>query len=108
MYALTIGTTKIASGLSALTFVLLQTLGYNAKAGAVNTPGAVQALELVYIIGPIVFVMAAGACFIGYKLTPGRHAEIRRQLDERDALAGEAALESLTGDTELAVAAQRR
>ncbi len=109
MYALTIGTTKIASGLSALTFVLLAALGYNAKAGAVNTPGAVQALELTYIVGPIVFVMAAGACFIGYKLTPARHAEIRRQLDERDALAGEAAIESLAGaDPELAVAAQNR
>ena len=90
MYALTIGTTKIASGLSALTFVLLQTLGYNAKAGAVNTPEAIQSLQLVYILGPIFFVMIAGACFIGYKLTPTRHAEIRRQLDERDALASAA------------------
>lgn len=105
MYALTIGTTKIASGLSALTFVLLGELGYNAKAGAVNTAEAVQSLQLVYIVGPIVFVMIAGACFIGYRLTPERHAEIRRQLDERDALAGAgAAVESLTGDGEMAVA----
>jgi glycoside/pentoside/hexuronide:cation symporter, GPH family len=108
MYALTIGTTKIASGLSALTFVLLQELGYNAKAGAVNTPEAVASLQLVYILGPIFFVMIAGACFIGYKLTPERHAEIRRKLDERDLLAAEAALESLTGDGEMAVASQRR
>jgi len=108
MYALTIGTTKIASGLSALTFVLLQALGYNAKAGAVNTPEAVQSLQLVYILGPIFFVMIAGACFIGYKLTPERHAEIRRQLDERDALDGPAAaLESLTGDTEFVTAGRR-
>jgi hypothetical protein len=49
--------------------------------------------------------MVAGACFIGYRLTPERHAEIRRQLDERDALAGAgAAVESLTGDGEMAVA----
>jgi Na+/melibiose symporter-like transporter len=78
MYALTIGTTKIASGLSALTFVLLQTVGYNAKAGAVNTPEAVASLQWIYITGPIFFVMVAGACFIGYKLTPERHADIRR------------------------------
>jgi len=103
MYALTIGTTKIASGLSALTFVLLAQIGYQAKAGAVNTPEAVQALQLVYIVGPIVFVMLAGACFIGYRLTPERHAEIRRQLDARDALNDPAAaLETLTGDPELA------
>lgn len=99
MYALTIGTTKIASGLSALTFVLLAYIGYQAKAGAVNTPEAIRSLELVYIVGPIFFVMLAGACFIGYKLTPERHAEIRRKLEERDAEADPAAaLESLTGE----------
>lgn len=99
MYALTIGTTKIASGLSALTFVLLAAIGYQARAGAVNTPEAVQSLELIFILGPIVFVMLAGACFIGYRLTPERHAEIRRQLEERDARADPAAaLESLTGE----------
>jgi Na+/melibiose symporter-like transporter len=99
MYALTIGTTKIASGLSALTFVLLAYIGYQAKAGAVNTPEAIRSLELVYIVGPIFFVMLAGACFIGYKLTPERHAEIRRQLDARDAENDPAAaLESLTGE----------
>lgn len=99
MYALTIGTTKIASGLSALTFVLLAAIGYQAKAGAVNTPQAVASLQLVYIVGPIVFVMLAGVCFIGYRLTPERHADIRRQLEARDALADPAAaLEGLTGE----------
>ncbi|MEO7643039.1 MAG: MFS transporter [Ramlibacter sp.] len=100
MYALTIGTTKIASGLSALTFVLLQAIGYHAKAGAVNTPEAIQALQLVYIVGPIVFVMIAGACFFGYKLTPERHAEIRRQLTEREVAYGESpAVQGLAGST---------
>lgn len=99
MYALTIGTTKIASGLSALTFVLLAAIGYEARAGAVNSPEAIFALEMVYIVGPIVFVMAAGACFFGYRLTPERHAEIRRKLDERDALYAEApTLAGLTGE----------
>jgi Na+/melibiose symporter-like transporter len=99
MYALTIGTTKIASGLSALTFVLLAAIGYQAKAGAINSPEAIGALELVYIVGPIFFVMAAGACFVGYKLTPQRHADIRRQLEERDAQYAEApTLAGLTGD----------
>lgn len=99
MYALTIGATKIASGLSALTFMLLAAIGYQAKVGAVNTPEAIQSLELVFIVGPIVFVMLAGACFIGYRLTPERHAEIRHQLAERDAMNDPAAaLESLTGE----------
>jgi glycoside/pentoside/hexuronide:cation symporter, GPH family len=99
MYALTIGTTKIASGLSALTFILLAAIGYQAKAGAVNTPEAIEALQLIYVVGPIFFVMVAGVCFIGYKLTPERHADIRRQLAERDAAYAEApTIAGLTGD----------
>ncbi|WP_394761737.1 MFS transporter [Phenylobacterium sp.] len=100
MYALTIGSSKIASGLSALTFVLLATIGYQAKAGAVNTPQAIEALQLIYVTGPIFFVMIAGACFIGYKLTPERHADIREQLARRDATYGESpAVQGLAAST---------
>jgi len=67
--------------------------------GAVNSAAQIHGLELVYTIGPIVFVMLGGACFLGYKLTAERHAEIRRQLEERDAAYDEAAvLEGLTGE----------
>ena len=56
-------------------------------------------MELVYIVGPIVFVMLGGACFIGYKLDARRHADIRAQLEARDAELTQAPiLESLTGD----------
>jgi Na+/melibiose symporter-like transporter len=104
LYALTIGTTKVGSGLSALTFVLLAAIGYQAAAGAVNTPEAIRSLEWIYVTGPIFFVMLAGACFIGYRLTPARHADIRRQLDERDTLGAADTLESLVGDAPLAAA----
>ena len=100
MYALTIGSSKIASGLSALTFVLLAAIGYQAKAGAVNTPQAIEALQWIYVAGPIFFVMVAGACFIGYKLTPERHAEIRDQLAKRDAAYGKSpAIQGLAAST---------
>jgi len=43
--------------------------------------------------------MLGGAAFLGYKLSADKHAEIRRQLDERDALASEAgALQAVTGE----------
>ena len=43
--------------------------------------------------------MLGGACFIGYKLDATRHGEVRRQLDERDALYDEAAIiESVTAE----------
>jgi Na+/melibiose symporter-like transporter len=103
MYALTIGTTKVASAGSALTLVVLQVLGY--YAGHQNSAAAIRSLELVYIVVPIVCVMAGGACFIGYRLTPQRHAEIRRELDIRDGLVGPVeAIESLAADAELATA----
>lgn len=103
MYAMTNATSKLATaGAIFLTFNVLDAVGYQAKEGAVNTPEAIRGLELAYIIGPIVFVMIAGACFIGYRLTAERHGEIRRLLDERDAIPDPAAaLESLTGDSEL-------
>ncbi len=100
MYAMTTATSKLAAaGSILLTFSVLAAVGYQAKAGTVNTPEAIRGLELAYIIGPIFFVMIAGACFIGYNLTAARHAEIRRQLDEQDALVDPgAAMESLTGE----------
>jgi Na+/melibiose symporter-like transporter len=76
---------KIATALSIfLTFSVLAMVGYDAKEGAINTPAAIHGLELVYLIGPIGFVMLGGACLIGYRLNHVRHAEIRRALDERD------------------------
>ena len=89
VYALTNLTTKAGQALSViLTFsIALPFVGYAAKEGAVNTPEAIRGLELIYIIGPIVFVMIAGACFIGYRLTADRHSQIRDELDARDALA---------------------
>ena len=77
---------KIAGAFSfALSFGLLAAVGYNAKEGAHNTVAAIQGLEYIYILGPILFVMLGGACFIGWKLDAKRHGEIRAALDARDA-----------------------
>ena len=108
IYALNALAAKIASAFAiGLTFPLLARLGYNATAGAINTPDAIHSLELAYIIGPIVFVMLGGACVIGWKLDAQKHADIRRQLDERDAVYAEAPiLESLSGEPGIAVLAE--
>ncbi len=100
IYALTAVTGKVAGAFSIfLTFTVLAQVGYQAKEGAVNTPEAIHNLELAFLIGPIVFVMLGGACFIGYQLNAERHGEVRRQLEARDALYDEAAsLASVTGD----------
>jgi Na+/melibiose symporter-like transporter len=108
LYAMTVMTTKIAGAFSiGLTFFVLSRVGYIAKEGAVNTPQAIHNLELAYLIGPIVFVMLGGACMIGYRLGAERHAEIRRQLDERDALYDEdPGLETITVEAANPVPAQ--
>jgi glycoside/pentoside/hexuronide:cation symporter, GPH family len=100
LFAMMTSVEKIASALSiTLTFTILGFVGYQAKEGAHNTPAAIHNLELVYLIGPITFVMLGGACYIGYKLDHKRHAEIRAQLDEREARIPPAAvLEGLGGD----------
>jgi Na+/melibiose symporter-like transporter len=109
LYAMTSATTKGATAVAtALTFTILGMVRYNFKPGAHNGPDQIRGLELAYVIGPIVFVMVAGACFIGYRLSAQRHAEIRRELDARDAAIGPAAsLDSLAGDPEQAVSASR-
>jgi Na+/melibiose symporter-like transporter len=87
LYAMTSGTTKAAGAFAVtLTFWVLSLVGYNPAEHAVNGPDQIRGLELAYAIGPIIFVMIGGACFLGYKLSAERHADIRRQLDERDAL----------------------
>lgn len=100
LFALTTMTNKISGAMSiGLTFTVLSSVGYVAKEGAQNTPHAIRNLELVYLIGPVFFVTLAAVFMIGYKLTAERHAEIRRQLDARDAQYDEAAvLEPLTGE----------
>ncbi|MGI9168887.1 MAG: MFS transporter, partial [Caulobacteraceae bacterium] len=86
LYAMITTGEKIANAFSiGFSFLVLGWIGYLAQEGARNTPGAIFGMELVYLIGPVVFVMLGAACFIGYKLDSKRHGEIRAMLDLRDA-----------------------
>jgi GPH family glycoside/pentoside/hexuronide:cation symporter len=97
LYAVTSATTKAAGALAIfVSFELLAMAGFNPKPGAVNGPEQIHSLELIFIIGPIAFAMLGGASFLGYKLTADRHADIRRQLDERDAVYGESPITQAT------------
>jgi len=79
---------KIALGLSiTVSFAILNAVGFDPREGAANTASAILGLKLVYLIGPVVFVMLGAACYIGYKLDDAAHGEIRAQLDRRDAAA---------------------
>jgi Na+/melibiose symporter-like transporter len=109
LYAVTSATTKAAGALAIfVSYALLNSVGFNARPGALNGPDQIHGLDLIFILGPIAFVMLGGASFLGYALTADKHAEIRRQLDERDAaIEGEAAvLQGLTGETAGAAASR--
>jgi len=86
LYAVTTMTNKVSSAISVgVTFTVLASLGYNPEDGAVNTPLAIDNLQLVYLAGPLVFCTLGALTMIGYRLGPRQHAEIRRALDARDA-----------------------
>ena len=89
LYALLNSTQKVAGALSiGLTFLILGWLGYDPHEGAVNTPHAIHALAWTFLLGPVIFVMLGGACYLGYDLDARRHGEIRAALAARDAAAG--------------------
>jgi len=101
LYALTTLAAKVAGAVAiALTYPLLARLGYHATEGAHNTVAAIHGLKLAFVLGPIVFVMLGGACFIGWKLDAQRHAGVRAALDARDAELEAAALREVVAVTQ--------
>lgn len=95
LYAMVTTTQKVAAAATvSVTYWVLSIVQYNPTEGAVNTPEAIRGLELCYVGAPIFFSLVGASAFIGYKLDAKRHAEIRTQLDARDAAA---AVEAATG-----------
>ena len=100
LYSMITTVQKVAGALSiTLSYSVLGLIGYQPREGAVNTAHAIAGMQIVYLSGPVFFVMLGGACYIGYKLDSKRHADIRAQLEERDAMSpGAPILESLSGE----------
>lgn len=79
--------TKAAMALAVgVALPLVGWLGFDPKA-AVNTPAALRGLIAVFALAPALFHLIAAGLLVGFPLDAGRHAEIRRQLAERDAAA---------------------
>jgi len=99
LFALTSLTSKLAGGVSIwVTLTVLDQTGYDPKLGQANSPEAIDGLLIAFLSGPVVFVMLGAATLIGYRLTAERAAEVRRQLEDRDAFDPGASLEGLTGE----------
>lgn len=86
LYSLMTCTLKIGSAVPVgITFPILAVLGFNPAEGAANTPEALRGLELCFVIVPVLVIVFGGLSMWGYRLDKARHAEIRVQLDVRDA-----------------------
>ena len=82
LYAMMTSTDKIASALSiGLSFTILSAVGFVAKAGAPSPPEAILGLELLFVVGPMVFLLISIALLWGYRLDEPTHREIRARLE---------------------------
>ncbi|MFA7264284.1 MAG: MFS transporter [Caulobacter sp.] len=86
LYAILTGTVKIGSALAVTSLFLLDFLGFDAKNAAASTPLSMEGLLALYAFAPGIVGLIAAAVMIGYPLTEARHAEILRQLGEKDAV----------------------
>jgi Na+/melibiose symporter-like transporter len=84
LFAFTTLTTKLAGAMGI--FASYQVLGaVDYKSGVENTPEAIHGMMLAYIVVPVVFMIVAALCLRGYPLSKEKHADIRRELEIRDA-----------------------
>lgn len=85
LYAILTGTVKIGSALAATSLIVLGMLGFDGASAAKSTQLSMDALQALYAFAPGIIGLLAAAVMIGYPLTEEKHAEILRQLGERDA-----------------------
>ena len=86
LFSLITSTSKVGLAAAiAITYPLLERIGYAPKLGHANSPEAIHSLAMAFTLGPIFFLALGAFCFIGYKLTAEHATETRRLLAERDA-----------------------
>lgn len=75
-----------AAGAVIIAYPLLAAIGYVPTLANHNTHAALNGLQIVFITGPIFWVVLGGLCFLGWKLDAAKHADIRLRLEARDAI----------------------
>ena len=91
LYALVTSTSKVGYALAVgVSYPLLSWVGYDAKAGAGNSAAAVQGLQLIFVLTPVILAILTALVANGYKLDAKRHAAVRDALDARDKAAADA------------------
>jgi glycoside/pentoside/hexuronide:cation symporter, GPH family len=87
LYAVYSLAVKLANaGAVMIAYPVLALIGFVPTLGLHNTPSAIEGLQWCFLLGPIFFVALGGICCIGWKLDATRHAQIRTELEARDAM----------------------
>jgi Na+/melibiose symporter-like transporter len=87
LFSLLTGSIKIGSASAViLSTSILAKAGFDAKAGAANSESALLTLSLIFAVAPAMLALGAILVLRGYRLDAMGHAEVRRQLEERDRL----------------------
>ncbi|MES2033427.1 MAG: MFS transporter [Pseudomonadota bacterium] len=84
LYAILTGTVKIGGALAVGTMIILAGMGFSAENPSASTELGMMGLQAFYAFAPGILGIVAALFMIGYPLTEEKHAEIRRQLGERD------------------------
>jgi glycoside/pentoside/hexuronide:cation symporter, GPH family len=86
LYAVLSLAQKLANaGAVIIAYPLLAAIGFVPELGVRNTPVAIEGLQWCFLLGPIFWVAVGGLSCIGWKLDAKRHADIRTELEARDA-----------------------
>lgn len=84
LYALLTATNKVGYTLAvAIAFFPLAWAGFDKTPGAANTPGAIIALQVLFVAVPIGLLLIGSWIIKGFPIDEARQAEIRRQLEAR-------------------------
>ena len=95
LYAVTGLAQKLAAaGAVMIAYPMLAWIGYQPTLASHNSPAALRGLQLVFITGPIFWVVLGGLCFVGWKLDAKKHAEIRAELETRDTMIAQRAAQA--------------
>lgn len=85
LFAILTGTVKVGSALAAGSLIVLGALGFNAADPGLSTESSMMGLQALYAFAPGMLGLLAAWAMVGYPLTEARHAEILRQLGEKEA-----------------------
>jgi Na+/melibiose symporter-like transporter len=87
LYAMITSTAKVGTASAVIVvYPVLQAMGFNPAPNAVNSPEAINGLVMLYVIAPVILVMAGALSVTGYSLNKERHSRIREELDARDSI----------------------